>query len=53
MKIQPLPTSQRTKIDVYRSSESIPTREAFLLHALDIPEGIADVLKIESYTALQ
>jgi hypothetical protein len=45
-------TSQRAKIDIYRSAESVPTRESLFLLALDIPEGIADVLKIEFHTAL-
>jgi hypothetical protein len=46
-------TGQRAKIDVYRSPKSIPTRKSLFLLALEIPEGIADVLKIEFHAAFQ
>jgi hypothetical protein len=53
MEIQSLLANQRAKIDVHRSSESVPARKSLLLLALEIPEGVADVLKIEIYSALQ
>ena len=40
-------TGQLAKINVHRAAESVPTRKSLLLHALEIPEGIADILKIE------
>ena len=52
MKIQSLLTDQLAKIDVYRSPESVPARESLFLLALEIPERIADVLKIEFHAAL-
>jgi len=53
MEVQPLLTDQRAKIDVHRPAESVPTRESLFLLALEIPERIADVLKIEFHTAFQ
>ncbi len=52
MEIQSLLTGQRAKIDVDRSPESVPTRKSLFLLALEIPEGIADILKIEFHSAL-
>jgi hypothetical protein len=45
-------TGQRAKIDVHGSAESVPTCESLFLLALEIPEGIADVLKIEVHSTL-
>jgi hypothetical protein len=53
VKIPSLLTDQLAKIDVHRSAKSVPTREPLVLLALDVPEGIADVLKVEFYTVLQ
>jgi hypothetical protein len=53
MEIPSLLTDQRAKIDVHRSPESVPTRKSLFLLALYIPEGIADILKIEFHTAVQ
>ena len=53
MEIQTTLTDQRAKIDVHCSAKSVPTRESLLLLALDVPERIADVLKIEFHAALQ
>jgi hypothetical protein len=53
MEVQTVLASQRAKIDVHRSPESVPARKSLSLLALEIPEGIADVLKIEFHTALQ
>jgi len=53
MEIQTLQTGQRTKIDIYRSPKSVPTCKSLFLLALDVPEGIADVLKIKFNAALQ
>jgi hypothetical protein len=53
MEIQSRLANQCTEIDVYRSPESVPTRESFFLLALDVPQGIADVLKIEFHTTLE
>src|SRR5580692_7034110 len=44
--------AEHPQIEVNRSSESIPTCKSLLLHALQVPEGIADVLKIEARTTL-
>lgn len=52
MEIQSLLIDQRTQVDVYGSPESVPTRESFLLLALDVPKRIADVLKIEFHSTL-
>src|SRR5258707_15700707 len=52
MEIPPLLTDERAKIDVHCPSESVPARESLFLHALEIPEGIADVLKMETHTAI-
>jgi hypothetical protein len=52
MKIQSLPTGQRAKINVHRSAEPVPTCKSLFLLALEIREGIADVLKIEIYSML-
>ena len=41
------------KIDIDCPSEAVPAREAFFLLALDVPERIAYVLKIEFDSALQ
>src|ERR1700676_1027281 len=53
MEIPSLLTDQRAKIDVERSSKSVPTRKSLFLFALEVPEEIADVLKIKFHTALQ
>jgi len=53
MEIQPLLTGQRAKIDVHRPPKSVPTRKSVFLLALDVPERIAYVLKIEFHTALE
>src|ERR1700730_3804748 len=53
MEIQPLLADQRAKIDVYRSPKSVPTGKSLFLLALEVPERIADVLKIESHGTLQ
>lgn len=47
MEIPSLVTGQLAKINVHRAAESVPTRKSLLLHALEIPKGIADILKIE------
>ena len=52
VKIQPLLTDQRAKIDVDRSAKSVPNGQSLFLFAFDIPEGIADVLKIEAHSML-
>jgi hypothetical protein len=53
MEVQPVLTGQRAKVDIYGSPESVPTGKSPLLLALDIPERIADVLKIEFHSTLQ
>jgi hypothetical protein len=53
MEVQSVLTGQRTKVDIYGSPESVPTGKSLLLLALDIPERIADVLKIEFHSTLQ
>jgi hypothetical protein len=50
VKIQFMLTGERAKIDVHHSAESVPTCKSLLLFALEIPEGIADVLKIEAHS---
>jgi hypothetical protein len=52
MKIQVMVTGQLAKIDIYRPAEPVPACESLFLHALEVPKGIADVLKIEAHTAL-
>src|SRR5271163_567032 len=47
MEIPSLVTGQLAKIDVHRPAESVPNREALWLLALEVPEGIAHILKIE------
>ena len=53
MEIQSLHSGQRAKIDVHRPAKSVPTGKSLFLFALDVPEGITDVLKIESHAAFQ
>src|ERR1035438_2071226 len=53
MEIHSMLAHERPQIHVNGSPESIPTRKSLPLLALEIPEGIADVLKIEAHTALQ
>jgi hypothetical protein len=52
MEIQPLLTGQRAKINIDRPSESVLACKTLFLHALEIPERIADVLKIKVHTTL-
>jgi hypothetical protein len=52
MEIQTLLTDQLPEVNVHRSAEAIPTRKSLWLHALDVPERIADVLKIETQSTL-
>ena len=47
-----MPSGQLCEINVHRSAESVPTSKSFWLHALKVPKGIADILKIEAHTAL-
>ena len=47
-----MPMNERSEIEVYRSSESIPTGESFRLLALDIPEMVGDVLKVKFRASL-
>jgi hypothetical protein len=53
MEVQSVLTGQRAKVDIYGSPESVPTGKSLLLLALDVPERIADVLKIEFHSMLQ
>jgi hypothetical protein len=53
MEIQIVLANQLAKIQVYRSSETIPTGESLSRLTLDVPKRIADVLKVESDAALQ
>jgi hypothetical protein len=50
MKVQAFPVKQGTEIDIHAPSKTVPTRQALLLLALDVPKTIADVLQIESDT---
>jgi hypothetical protein len=52
MEIQSVLTDQRTQVDVHGSAESVPTRKSLFLLALDVPQGIAYVLEIESRATL-
>ena len=52
VKIQSLPTFQRAKINVHRSPKPVPNCQSLFLLALDIPERIADILKIEVHPTL-
>src|SRR5580658_10515770 len=47
MEIPSLMTDQLAKINVHRAAESVPTRKSLSLHALEVPQRIADILKIE------
>jgi len=53
VEVQPVLPGQRAKVNIYGSSESVPTGKSPLLLALDIPERIADLLKIKFHSALQ
>ena len=48
MEIQSGPIRQRTKIDIHRTSETVPACKSLFLFALDVRQRIADILKIES-----
>src|ERR1700733_10268243 len=47
MEIPSLMTGQLAKINVHRAAESVPARKSLFLYALEVPERIADILKIE------
>src|ERR1700729_3436432 len=47
MEIPSLVTGQLAKINAHCAVESVPTRKSLFLHALEVPQGIADILKIE------
>lgn len=51
VEIQAVLADQLTEIDVYSSPEPIPTRKPLFLLALEVPQGIVDILKIEFHTA--
>jgi hypothetical protein len=53
VKVQPRLLRKRAEIDIYSSPESVPTCESLWLHALEVPERIADVLQIESHSAIK
>jgi hypothetical protein len=53
MKKQPMQAGQRAKINIDGSPKPIPTCKSLFLLALNVPEGIAYVLKIESHAALK
>ena len=53
MKKQAALADQLAQIDVHCPSEAVPTRQAFFFVALDVPQRIADVLKIEFDSAFQ
>jgi hypothetical protein len=53
MEIQPFLIDQGAEIDVHSSSKAVPARKALLLLALEVPEGIADVLEIEPDASFQ
>src|SRR5262249_5345742 len=53
MEIQPGLRHQLTEVDVNRTSETVPDRKSLLLHALDVPESVRDVLEIKSNTTLE
>jgi len=50
MEIQVAPAEQLSKINIDRATEAVPAREPFRLHALEVRQGIADVLKIEGHS---
>jgi len=52
MEIKIVPARQLSKINVHGSAKSVPTRESLWLDTLEIPEGIADVLKIKVNSTL-
>src|SRR5260370_42296978 len=53
MKKQIALTDQLAEIDVDSPSEAVPAREAFFLVALDVPQGIANILETELDSTLQ
>jgi hypothetical protein len=53
VKVQPTLLRKRAEVDIYRSPESVPTCESLWLNALEVPQGIADVLQIKSHAALK
>src|SRR5262249_55130748 len=52
MKVPPLQTGERTKIDIDCSSEAIPTRKFPLLLALEPPKRVASIEKVKPYALL-
>src|ERR1700710_2910674 len=47
MEVQPVLMNQRTKVNIDGAANSIKRSEPFPLHALNIPQKIANVLKVE------
>src|SRR5262245_36654008 len=52
MKVPPLQTGERTKIDIDCSSEAIPTCKFPLLLALEPPKRVASIEKVKPYALL-
>src|ERR1700730_814922 len=53
VEVQSILPGQRTKIDVDGRAETVPRRKLRLLLALEAPEGVADILEVESHATLQ
>src|SRR5215831_15416746 len=52
MKVPPLQTGERTKIDIDCSSEAVPTRKFPLLLALEPPKRVASIEKVKPYALI-
>jgi hypothetical protein len=53
MEIQTRLADKLAKVYVHGSTKSVPTRKSLLLFALDVPQRIADILKIEFHSAFK
>ena len=49
MKVPPLQTGERTKIDIDCTSEAVPTRKFPLLLALESPKRVASIEEVKPY----
>jgi hypothetical protein len=53
MEVQPRLLDQSAKVDVNRTSDTIPHCGSLFLVALDVPKSVRDVLEIETDTTFQ
>jgi hypothetical protein len=53
VEVQSVLPGQRTKIDVDGRAETVPGCKLRLLLAIEAPEGVVDILEVESHATFQ